>query len=625
LISICILIRQPRLSLGFSGILRITWIPFGMALGWFLLVQFSLADLQIGHRLYVSFVSYDHSVRVPLVEAAARSGVPPLNPFYGIGKIPVLRYFYYWYVVCALPMQLFGLGAKACLDASVFWSGLGLAFTVPLFLKHFFGETEHLRGKSMIGIALLTVTGLDLLPYAVQIHRYHTLKPDMEWWDPNQVTSWIGSLLWVPHHVASLTACMVGLLTLSTINETDSTRQTAWAVVLSGLALASAVGLSIYVTFTFAIFAVCWAIQTLCQKKLKTFIAYIATGVLALLLSWPYLLDLLSKTSVGGDAGGERFAYFAIRNFPDALDLLGKLGLHSHLLMELAKLPILLFVYLLEFGSFALIFALCLRRDWMNRFTLTRQHRMAWMMFAVCLLTMSIVKSDTSGGGNDLGFRGMLVVQFVLLVWAAPVVYGTCFQRAGGAPPGLRAPWIRISLICTLVLGLAGTICQVLVLRCYAPLADAGKADAFFLGVPGFGERTYLLREGFGRLSELTSSNAIVQYNPVGSEVLISHLYSTRQAAMGDQHCGSAFGGDLEKCSNAFPYFATVFNVPDTVRTWSLDTFCDDFHVNVLVAVDTDPVWDDLSSWVWTRPSLLTNPSMRALPCGTAHFSAARE
>jgi len=61
------------------------------------------------------------------------------------------------------------------------------------------------------------------------------------------------------------------------------------------------------------------------------------------------------------------------------------------------------------------------------------------------------------------------------------------------------------------------------------------------------------------------------------------------------------------------------------VRTWSLDTFCDDFHVNVLVAVDTDPVWDDLSSWVWTRPSLLTNPSMRALPCGTAHFSAARE
>jgi len=617
-ISMSTLIRQFPLPSGFfSGIRRSTWILLGMMLAWFLLVQLSLADLQIGHRLYVNYVAYDHGVRVPLVAAAAR-GVPPLNPFYGLGKIPVLRYFYYWYVVCALPMQLFGLSAKACLDASVFWSGLGLAAAIPLFLKYFFGETEHLRKKSVIGIALLAVTGLDLLPYAARVHHYHAFLPDMEWWDPNQITSWLGSLLWVPHHVASLTACMVGLLVLSTIDEDNPLRQTVWAAVLSGIAFASAAGLSVYVTFSFAVFLILLALQTLIQKRIKTFIAYIATGAFALLLSFPYLLDLISKQA------SERFAYFAIRDYPNAIDLLVELGLRNHLLLEVAKLPILLFVYVLEFGFFALIMVLCLRRDWRNPFPLSRQHRMAWMLFAVCLLTLSILKSDTSGS-NDLGFRGMLVVQFVLLMWAAPIVHDVFFGRETASQSGLGAPWIKISLIGTLVLGVAGSTFQLFALRCYAPLADEGKTGLRaeqFMGAPGFGERTYWLREGFSRLNELTFSNTLVQYNPVRPEVLIFQLYSGRQAGMGDPSCGSAFGGNIEKCSKAFPYFATVFNVPDVVRTWSVDSFCDSFQVNVLVATDADPVWNDPNSWVWIRPSLVANPSMRALPCGSTSLSS---
>ena len=211
-ISIATLVRQLPLPAGFfSRVQRSTWILLGMMLAWFVVVQLSLADLQIGHRLYVNYVAYDHSVRVPFVEAAARTGVPPLNPFYGLGEAPVLRYFYYWYVVCALPMRLFGLSAKACLNASVFWSGVGLASIIPLFLKYVLGETENLRKKSVIGIALLTVTGLDILPCAYIGLRFHLWLGDMEWWDPNQVSSWLGSLLWVPHHVASLTACMAGV------------------------------------------------------------------------------------------------------------------------------------------------------------------------------------------------------------------------------------------------------------------------------------------------------------------------------------------------------------------------------------------------------------------------------
>jgi hypothetical protein len=617
-ISAATLIRQFSPSeLFFSRIRSSTWLLLCMMLAWFLVVQFSLADLQIGHRLYVSYVAYDHSVRVPFVEAAARSGVPPLNPFYGLGKAPVLRYFYYWYVVCALPMRLFGLSAKACLNASVFWSGLGLASTIPLFLKHFLGETEHLRRKSVIGIALLTVTGLDLIPYAAMVYRYHVLPADMEWWDTNQVTSWLGSLLWVPHHVASLTACMVGLLVLSTIDEENPLGQRIWATVISGLAFASAAGLSVYVTFTFAVFAIAWTLWVLSQKCFKTFGTYVVTGGFSLLLSWPYLLDLLSKRVDQGSGTGERFAFFAFRDFPMALEFLGNLGLHNSLLLELSKLPALLIAYFLEFGFFFLVIVLCLRRELRNPAPVSRQRRMAWVMFVVCLLTLSILKSDSTGA-NDLGFRGMLVVQFVLLILAAPLVNDVFFRNNAAAQARPCAPWIKASLLFTLVLGVAGTAYQLVALRCYAPLADAGKLERseLFLGSPGFGERTYWLRDAFTGLSRLTPINASLQYNPVRDETLIAHLYSTRQAVMGDSSCGSAFGGDVQNCRQAFPYIASVFNAPDAVRNWNLDSFCDQFQVNVLVATDADPVWQDPSSWVWVRPSLLANPEVRAIPCG---------
>jgi hypothetical protein len=126
------------------------------------------------------------------------------------------------------------------------------------------------------------------------------------------------------------------------------------------------------------------------------------------------------------------------------------------------------------------------------------------------------------------------------------------------------------------------------------------------------------LRDGFVRLNELTYPAATVQYNPVRNEVLISHLYSTRQAVMGDAFCGSGFGGDVDKCRQVFPAFAKVFNDPDAVRKWDLDRFCDEFKVNVLLATDADPVWKDQESWVRVRPSLLGNPSVRAIRCGAA-------
>jgi hypothetical protein len=617
LISLGVVVQQVRS--GLPPVKRSTWIFVGMALGWFMVVLFSLADMQVGHNLYVSYVSYDHSTRIPFVDAAARTGVPPLNPFYGLGKAPALRYYYYWYVVCALPLHLLGISAKACLDASVFWSGLGLASTIPLFLKHFLREGEHLRRKSILGVGLLAVTGLDLLPYAAMSYRSHLLQGDMEWWDPNQVTSWLGSLLWVPNHVASLTACMAGLLVLSTIDEGQAIRDRVWAVVISGLAFASAAGLSVYVTFTFAIFLILWSFWVLLQREIRTFATYIASGLFAVLLSWSFLLELLSKTGADGNSGTvERLAFIGFRRFTPAFELLDNHGIHSTLLLRLLDLPVLVMVYVLEFGFFFLAMALCFRQGLHSRQPLSKERKMVWVMFFSGILTMSFLRSSSTIA-NDLGFRGMLVVQFALLICSIPIVHDVFSGSEIAAAKGLNAPWTRICVLATLMLGVAGTAYQAAALRFYVPLADAGKVERseHFLGTLGFGERAYWFREGFSRLDRLASPAASVQYNPVGSELLLSHLYSTHQAAMGDFDCGSGFGGDRKACEKAFPYFDTVFNGPEYVKKWDLNAFCNDFHVDVLVATTTDPVWQDPESWVWTHPVLYANPLMRAVRCGT--------
>jgi hypothetical protein len=138
------------------------------------------------------------------------------------------------------------------------------------------------------------------------------------------------------------------------------------------------------------------------------------------------------------------------------------------------------------------------------------------------------------------------------------------------------------------------------------------------LGEPGFGERTYWIRQGFEQLNKRTAGSSLVQYNPIREEVLMDHLYSARQAAIGDVGCGSDFGGDPQQCKGVLPAFVAVFNQPETIQSWDLDRFCDAFGLNVLVSTDTDPVWRDSESWVWSRPTLIANPAMRAFACGTA-------
>ncbi|ABF39743.1 hypothetical protein Acid345_0738 [Candidatus Koribacter versatilis Ellin345] len=581
---------------------------------WAVIALFSTVDLQIGDRLYPSTTVFDHSVRVPFVAAAIRDGSPPLNPFFNIGGSPTLRYYYYWYVVAALPGQLARIPARACLNGSLVWAGFGLASLVPLFLKHFTRQSE-LRRKSLIGIALLSVTGLDLVAFTILCSRLHYLISDMEWWDPNQVTSWMGSLLWVPHHVAALIACMTGLLVLFVAEgEQRSRSEQIWAAILGGMAFASAAGLSLYVTFTFAVFCALWMLVLAVQQRFTALATWTGASALSLLFAAPYLRDLLTKSS----AAGARFAVLSLRDFPAAIDFLSAHGVQSAVVLDFAKIPIVALVYIIEFGFFFCVAVIQFRREALGTAPMERWQRCTWLLLGSCLFVVTIFKSDVTNG-NDLGFRGILPAQFVLLIWAAPIASDLLKSegRFRGATKSLlhAALWI----------GVLGTICQVALLRgfvWYVETNQKPRAETF-LQLPNLGAEGFYLQQGLAQLNKGMDRQAIYQFDAESAAIAFIHLYADHPFAAGDPSCGAAFGGDPSVCEAAIGELKAPYRTMMSLD--EVDAICDRYNIRTMIATDLDPIWQDQNSWVWQRQPLVANQRMRALPCGpSVHEQRAR-
>ena len=599
-----------------SGVRNTTWIALGIMALWMAVVLIELVDLQLGHRLYLSVVSYDQSVRTAFVQAVLRTGVPPLNPFYFTGHAPVMRYFYYWYVLCALPSKLAGLTPRASLIASSAWSGFGLAATVALYLKHFLQERRHLRRKSLIGIGLLLVTGLDIIPTAMLFLRPRSVvHGDMEWWNTSQqVTSWLNSLLWVPHHVASLIACLTGFLVLWTVSDHATLRSRATAATVGAIAFASAAGLSVYVTFTFAVFLIAWASVLLWEKRTPDFWMYATAAAITILLSLPYLGDLR-----GPSPSGQGFAIFAVRDFYPVQAWLIRHGVGHPLILSAAKLPTLVLVYMVEFGFFLIAGVVRFRRMIITRRPPARQERAAWVMLGTALCVTSFLRSGVISN-NDLGMRSALVVQFVLLLCAVPLV-NDFFTRHSWTTFGFkRRTGLKYLTAAALGLGIIGTVYQLSMLRLYAVLTDTGKirrTESFMPASPGSGERTYGLRDGYEQLERLIPADAVVQHNPTTEAFAAVLLYSQHQAAATGPDCGTAFGGDLSRCSQVVAPLANAFGVQEANANVNIDQMCDRLSINVLVASERDQAWQDNRSWVWNRQPIVANNYLRAIPCGS--------
>jgi hypothetical protein len=592
------------------------WVALGLMALWGMAAIGSLVDLQIGDKLYPPIVAYDHSVRTAMTAAVARH-IPPNNPFFGNAAAP-LRYHYLWLLFCSLPMKVFHLSPRYVVYSGVSWCGLGLMCVIALGLKFLVGVQTCIERKTLLGVGLLCVTGLDLLPTFYLGFAARLWLDDMECWNEAQITSWAGSLLWVPHHVAALIACFVAFLLLR--HQADANRWATGPVIVAGMAFASAAGMSVYVTFTFVVAVALWLLALIARKDWLEAAMFVGAGAVALLWALSYL------SSLRGPASGAAFVEFALRPFPLGLHFAQQIGinLRTQSAMTVANVVFLPINYALELGFFLAIGLLRLRQLVRGSVDASANELAAWTLVMTSFLIGTFLRSSTTGT-NDLGWRCFLPAQLILLLWGATIVHDWWFHGVALQPA--PRPWARGALATLLILGMLGTAYQVFMLRMFPILSDRGAITGLSWVDPDrqFGKRAYALRSAYEVLDAQLPSSAILQSNPATVHAVLHMLYSGHDSAAatpaGEPGCGTAFGGDPGLCALRLQKLAGLFELPDG---GNLDATCREYGIDAVVVENSDRVWREPSSWIWSQHPAVANDYVRAFRCGAAAASIHR-
>ncbi len=570
---------------------------------WIAIAGLMLTDIQFGKRVYFPIIGFDYAVRSAFTASISTWGLPAQTPFFFSGHAIPLRYHYYWLILCGMVERLGSpaVSARQALIAGTLWCGLGLICLVALYLRLFSsGGATRLTRRTTVAISLMGVTGLDILPALLMLflHRVgivNGISPSVEWWN-EQVDGWLYTMLWEPHYVASLIACMTGFLLLWSTSETGMRKPISGLV--AGLAFATAVGSGIYVALVFAVFLAVWVMITLAKRWFHETANLAIAGAVAIAASSPYLRSLRSPEP------GTALAQLTIRKFDLAQILLLLIGRDRPWQQILANIVFLPLNYALELGFFAavgLIVWLHFRRP---KRRATRSELAGFSMAATSVIICTFFRSSVISN-NDLGWRGFLIAQFVLLIWAADLL----------SMPSAIARSDKRMLIVLLVLGAAGVAYDLAIVRFYPVLSDAQWVPKLFWLAQDekLGSRTYAHREAYAWLQMHTSPQTVIQQNPdVAYQDTFYGLYADRRTAAEDLTCGAAFAEATRGCAPIVERLKELYSIPGQT---SLENICQSLPVDMMIAKDTDRAWRDKDSWVWSHEPAFANDFVRLYAC----------
>ena len=598
---------------------------------WWIAALLQLVDLQWGHRLFVSVTVRDHCYRTAFIQAVLRGGVPPTNPLYYTGQPALMRNYYFWYVVCAVVCKATGLAARNVLVASCVWAAVAVFCAAALFCKYFLPPLPKLRRTALFSTLLFGVTGLDILMVAyLHFTPNHRFDADMEWWDPDHYPSWLDSFLYVPHHVASLAACLAALLLLWT-GRAEARPVPRWAATaLATIAFTSAFGLSIYVAFAFALTVLVWTAVLLLEKQRQLVLSLLISGASATILLVPFLLQLRGETATTHSK----------KAFPLTLQLRQLYGLsqwadqltaRSHFYAAHAKvLRTLLWCILVvpvtgaELGLFGFCGTLAWWR-WRRGCYADHQGMRSLLVLTGGSLfsTMAVRSSITTI--NDYGMRTAMLPLFLLLILTAYLLTsGPLPLFAYGRSRPLRATqpgslWLRRVATLLLMLGAVGTLYQALGIRFFLPLYEAGRLrDHRTNGAyPSMSSDVYQLRDAYAKLDRIAPPGAVVQYNPasIGSYFLYVNMLNVgHQVVSAEPGCGKSFGGDAAACPVIERSLDALYGEqPADAATAA--SICQSLGIDYLLVSDQDPAWQDEASWVWSARAAVAEPALRIVTC----------
>ncbi len=605
-----ILLRTGRVAPA-PGTPRLQRFALVAAGGWTLFVLLSLVDVQWGNALYYNRVSYDFTTRVAIINAITRSGVPPINPSWFPGHPVRLTYVYYfWYVPCSLMDQLGGtwVDGHAAMIASVAWCGLALVGSIGLYMRLRNPEAGASAWKSgLLGAGLLLVSGLDVIPALFSLNTVlGALHGDLEHWN-EQITAWIGAISWVPHHVAAMVACMVAVMLVHWMRG-QTWRTQAGAAVVAGLAFASGFGLSVFVTLVFVTFWVIWLVVLFIRDDRRLSGWMVLAGIVALAAAGPFLLGLLSGNNASAIGSGLPVS-LAVRIFRPLIPYVIS---YPPALLNLAFLLVLPISYLMELGFFLIAALFWLETHGKAEWKQNTYYLSELILLGVTLFIASFVRS-TVIESNDLGWRAWLPGQFVLLIWGADVLRRLPSLPAAASPSESRRVRMRRLLLNTLlIMGLMTTVLDVVLLRTWSMLENAGLTNT--PGGPAadeqIGRRTFAARQAYDYINAHTAANTVIEPDPVDLLNIPVGLYADRQIAVSGH---TAYGVPQQVL---FARASTVAEIFRATNWLDIDAACRRNGIDLIVANDLDPLWMSLRVLEQQRAPLYQNEYYAVFGCG---------
>jgi hypothetical protein len=548
---------------------------------WILIGLFCLVDLQTTSGLYPSTTFYDYIKHVAITDSIARTGVPPSNPWFFDGHAVKLFYYYFWFLLAA-GVQKCGafvagggfFDARAAVFGGALYTGLAFIAAIPFACRYLVPGADRTSTRiAAVAVILLFVSGLDILPAltANTIALIADKSPpcaSVDWWNGDQATGFLAAMLWVPQHVAALIACLVATVILRRVEDGEVNKQIFRPnVCVAALSFASAIGLSIYVAFTFALVWIFWVGLRCLGGQRRGLLPAISAGLLALLLVVPFILQLKHDNLSANPQIQVSPRHFSL------LDICWQPG-WFHAVHDLLRVLLLPANYFLEFGFFAVAAFYFLRY---KRGSGAR-HSFLLAMLLVSLITASLLRSTVRQ--NDLGNRSLMPAQLVMLLLGAEMVLLLRPASAGRLP---RV--VRNRIIATLALGVATTVYDMYLLRFYTTVSD--------------GKQNLAMRQIYCQLKNITRKDAVVEINPDAKVEPpffgIDPFYGSnagRQLLVGDKIYATMFGIDWTAIASTYDDAVAMFEKDDLSQAEALARR---YRVRALIVKHSDPLWQRIT------------------------------
>jgi hypothetical protein len=558
-------------------------------------------DIVWAGRLYQSLLTYDMIKHAAITRAIVEAGVtPPHDPFFA--RNGAATFYYFYFVPAAMAELLAGglIDSRAAVGGQVVWTGIAL-FGLALHVYRAGDFRAGAMAAPVLG-GLGLVAGLQILT-ATMMRLMTGNWIGQSNWANEIIGGWVVSVLWVPHHIAGFIASWVALLLLIDANIARGLKTRATCVGLAGLALASAAGLSLWVTFGTVAAVAVWGLVLLKERNLQAVGHLSVAGLTSLLVAAPYLAGLVQNNP--GDVAPVSIAirsFFYVEVFAASLDLDGTSVWHN--LLRLVALPL---NYGHELGIFAIGGLLYWRRHgslgrvWHGR---NEVARMLLITTGTSFTIGTFLASSISN--NDLGWRVMLFAQLATLIWTTHLVWPFWHRARATLSRATLFGRMPVSLAGLLVLGLASVAYDVVMLR---------SAYAFGIKMNGGDLRDpatdHDVRRAFSWINENVSRHLVLQHNPDAKRVFGYALYGHHRVGVADLNSGFLLGAEKSAVEQRLTDLIPVFR--NHLSADQVGAVARQHGVQILLVTAADPIWHTRPAWLDKTPALFATDRVRVL------------